>query len=1293
MEDITFPRGRAVVDNKATGDDVKKARSSSWNKKDTPPKKRSSDVLFGNKPSEKAKSEKSSKKSRKSSSLESSASKTSLLPLGGGGVIIRSKGDSWIEGLGFNKLAKGFKMLACVREVYEDLVIFSLPNLWTAYMLREGGAPCTDLLRVGQFLSVVIVKASQEPTREGFRRRIQVSCMPGSINPIGAIGLNSGENAIYVPGTTVRCQVYSVEDHGVLMDLGAGRRGFLSFSDIQRGYTIEGENSDDKDNRDTNSDQDTIRLVEGRIVDCLIKQSNARDASVLPLLLPSQRKMVEHMPPAMFTPTLAQLLPGTLVKAKVEKVVRNGICVSFCNNLFRGAVEVQHLGSFWLPESRRESEAWKKIFDQNRFITARIIAIDPVTKILRLSLQSHILELKVNANALPSVGCIIKNATVIRLDPGVGALLALPSSADDMVEAEQKFIFSPVCEDEDYLSATRVQAAYVHISKAFDKETKDEKTSTSVFAKVFAPSTKHSIRILSTSNWIDGIASGAAAQGVVDAQAVSYADLKPGMVFKQVPVCAQLDGGAVLVELGIGVRGLIPDLHLFDKAANSDFRRQLRKVKYATGAKVDVRVLKIDQPTKKCILTAKKSIVKTEHVITSFDEVRVGDIGTGFVSKVDEQGLAVTFFNGVYGRVTLHSLTTELGIDTPKESYVVGDVVDCKVVLIKTIQKRGRPLSDNPSEDSEDEQFQNEENMRHYREITLSLKLDDEDSKPIDGDKPRIVSSQYDKILPLRVGAILPAKSMTVKELIDGKTKHSQEYVPGYAIVSIKTKYLSNEVSETVVESCDCKLPFSQLLDEYKDEHIESSQSLDALARGMLTVGKKVNRKGFILSDPRKSVSEYQVGTGVLTVVSIKQRLVEVLEQQQTDVEQSSTFPLFPSTESRIFKGAKLIGYVAHIDQRYGSFVRFLNGLTGLIPKKIGGLLMPKYKTIVTEVLAVDVSKSPPKILIRPTSSLAHSSRRQQEEPLSDNGDVPINIGDVIPEATITKIDFHQIFVDMCDEKSRSMGHIKARLHCSMAESKSFDIRSKEDFDHKGRVITKFHPFYNWTVGQRLTNLRVLSVEKMGRGYRVELTNIHPTEDPELFYIKDTQQLKPGILVSGIVSKVSKTKGLSVEVSPVVTCLVPILEVSDDVKTLLSIRKRIPVGCRLDCITMDNAILVSTRERYFRRKKREQRDIVRTTSTPTLSLFVSTPASGVGKPQQGDVIVGRINRMLPQIRGPSLMLDLRGGFVGRCCITELKESDDWENMPLGRSPSTKASSEGKASTKSARSSGDESGSR
>jgi hypothetical protein len=54
----------------------------------------------------------------------------------------------------------------------------------------------------------------------------------------------------------------------------------------------------------------------------------------------------------------------------------------------------------------------------------------------------------------------------------------------------------------------------------------------------------------------------------------------------------------------------------------------------------------------------------------------------------------------------------------------------------------------------------------------------------------------------------------------------------------------------------------------------------------------------------------------------------------------------------------------------------------------------------------------------------------------------------------------------------------------------------------------------------------------------------------------------------------------------------------------------------------------------------------------------------------GALVIGRVDRTLPSLAPSDLMLDLRHGFIGRCCITELVEADDWTNFPLGRSRHT-----------------------
>jgi len=75
------------------------------------------------------------------------------------------------------------------------------------------------------------------------------------------------------------------------------------------------------------------------------------------------------------------------------------------------------------------------------------------------------------------------------------------------------------------------------------------------------------------------------------------------------------------------------------------------------------------------------------------------------------------------------------------------------------------------------------------------------------------------------------------------------------------------------------------------------------------------------------------------------------------------------------------------------------------------------------------------------------------------------------------------------------------------------------------------------------------------------------------------------------------------------------------------------------------------------------------TSVNTIPFFSflqrSCIPNGISKPKRGDIVVGRISRSLPSMLAPALMLELRGGYVGRCCICELEDPDEWTNMPLG----------------------------
>ena len=639
----SFPRGSGISRN---DNDKDKSNDKKKNKRDEK-KRPTSDFLFGKDHDDEAHKRRKKTgtggafKQQQQQQQQASTSRSSVLPAGGGGVVHPhgNNSEGWIEALGFSKLHPGLGLLAVVRVVHEDLCVVALPNQWTGFMLRgnnSDSAGCHQMYQVGQVLAVRIVKAVQEHSKDGPRRRIQVTAVPQKIN---APTDTPRRNAL------IRGQVVSVEDHGCLVDLGWQRRGFCKFQDMHVPYQLAQDadnmaiNVDENNNDNTTTTTKTIIGV-GRILDFFVAGMDAKVAS-LQLLAPdkqSQLLTVTNLPP------LEDLQPGTLVQCMVDKMVRNGLCVSFGAGVYRGAIDLHHLGGYWLPDHRQESKNWRQVFDKHRSFKARIIAVDASTKIVRLSLQKHLLDMKL-PTGLPALGAVY-DATVVRLDDGVGALLALPD-LQPMVEQTGVVASSELYDDESYQQASRVQCAYVHISKAMAAPGKG-KVPEVAFTKEFAPSTKHRVRILNTSNMIEGIVSGAAAADIVDAQVLSYSDLEPGKVFKQVPILKHLDSGALLVNFGMGITAQVPANHLFDKNATSEFRIRMRKVKYAINAKIDVRVLTVDAARKKCFVTAKKSLVSATDVITNYEDITLGQRSVGFISKIDAHGMSVTFFNGKY---------------------------------------------------------------------------------------------------------------------------------------------------------------------------------------------------------------------------------------------------------------------------------------------------------------------------------------------------------------------------------------------------------------------------------------------------------------------------------------------------------------------------------------------------------------------------------------------------------------------------------------------------------------------
>jgi len=1077
------------------------------------------------------------------------------------------------------------------------------------------------------------------------------------------------------------------------------------------------EDEDYEDEEDDDVTKRPIVLQKGRVYDFLVVPitTSGKDqstATVFPLSLPTTQKMAKQTVSSltsnsssrskrgnksMIVPfSFSSLTPGWLVQVKVEAVANNGLCVSLFGNVFRGAMEMNHLGATLVPEAKEGLASSGKdvgfqklaasLFQEHQYFTARILAVDVPTKLVRLSMAPHILTLsnpgeeKNPLQSFPTVGTVVPDCTVVKLDPGIGALLALPPQYNIETSSLLPKNLTKSCDlfqNASFQDASHIRKVYVHISKALDDgedvDTDNDGAAAGKFLKEFAPSTKHSVRILSTGHWLEGVATGACASHIIKAPVLTHDDLVPGKVYKQVPICGHLSGGSVLVQLG-GVNnkskkgkkkssssshqimGLISPLQLFDVASNdsTEYRQRVFKTKYAIDAKVDVRVLSVDPIRKRCLVSAKKTLVQAvpENIITNYADAKVGQLAVGYVSKVDDQGLYVTFCNRVYGKVTARSLAAELGVEDHRENYNVGDIVTSRVVKLKQVVRKGSTFDDY---DDDDEMGidGDEQSPSNYWELTLSLKVhkDQDEDDQMDEEE---VDIHDPKKVRLLAGAILPAKSMKIVELVNGKAKKSGGYVPGYAIVSIKSKYLVDGESlgkSKMLSYVECKLPYNNLVDSFESVDIQSVENLDALAKRVLTVGKKIKQKGIVLVDPHKPIVDYASGIGTMPVVSLRKALIQSREEQasaQGDL--SDELSIVPLPDTNLFVGASLLGFVAQVDKRHGAFIRFLDGMTGMVPKKSGGLSLRLYDTVVTKVIVIDDSVHPHRILLEPVSSsdagTTNSTKQQTQS--------TFKIGDKISKAVLTTIGF--------EYASMTTGRNNQRLfvHCTGKKSNPTAMKRRkkpltDQSSGKKASITKYHPFYGLKNGQELKNLTVISVQKN----KIWVTETDIDEDnlkDMPTFIEKTSQLKPGTKIKGVVAAHGKdNSGIFVHVGPKVTGFISGLELSRDVELLNNLQANVPLGTTIECMVVKL------------QAKRASED-------PFLLLSVlaceSDSTKTTNKPVGGDIVVGRINKSLDQVLAPSLMLDLRQG-IGRCCITELDEPDEWENMPLGQKKTEK----------------------
>ncbi|XP_021753643.1 rRNA biogenesis protein RRP5-like isoform X2 [Chenopodium quinoa] len=511
----------------------------------------------------------------------------------------------------FQNIAPGMKLFGVVAEVNEKDLAVSLPGglrgLVRASEAVESalvhsikdleGHSLASLYHVGQLVSCVVLQVDDDDKKETGKKKVWLSSRLSLLHK--GYSLDAVQE-----GMILTANVKSIEDHGYILDFGVS-----SFT----GFFPKKSNEDAK-------------LTPGQLVQGVVKKI---DKVRKVLYLSTDRDIVSKcVMKDLKGISLDLLVPGMMVDARIQSTLENGIMLSFLT-YFTGTVDIFHL------QNAFPSSNWKKQYEKNKKVNARILFIDPSSRAVGLTMNPHLLLNKAPPSHVRT-GEIYEHSKVIRVDKDWGLLLEIPSSP------------APT-------------PAYVTISDVADKDVHK-------LEKSYREGIDVRVRILGFRH-LEGLAMGVLKASAFEGAVFTHADVKPGMVVKAKVIAVNSSGA--FVQFPSGVKAHCPLPHM------SEYDIDKPRKKFKVGAELVFRVLGCK--SKRITLTHKKTLVKSKlSILSSYTDATEGLVTHGWISKIDLLGCFVRFYNGVHGFAPRSELGLEPRCDTTA-SYHVGQVVKCRV--------------------------------------------------------------------------------------------------------------------------------------------------------------------------------------------------------------------------------------------------------------------------------------------------------------------------------------------------------------------------------------------------------------------------------------------------------------------------------------------------------------------------------------------------------------------------------------------------------------------------------------
>lgn len=490
---------------------------------------------------------------------------------------------------------------------------------------------------IGQYLRAYVTSSQEgtESKRKG-RKHIELSINPRDANT----GMSKSDILV---NSMVQASVVSVEDHGLIMNLGiedATTRGFMSTREL--------------------GEIDVTKTEEGTVYLCLVTGISS-SGKIIKLSVDSHKagniKKNHFLTDA---PTVDSFLPGTAVEVLLSDISPLGLAGKVMG-LLNATADLIHSGA---AASGKELD---KKYSTDSKIKGRIICTFPSTeeKKVCISVLDHVVSLKslvatpkFSTTAVPPIemlplSTILEEVRVVKVENDMGLFVDV---------------------------GVKGVRGFVHISRIADAKVESLSESTGPYKL----GSVHKARIIGY-NPMDGLFIVSLEPKIIAEPFLRVEDVKVGQIVRgsiEKLIVNERGVSGMLVNIAEGISGLVLPIHMADVLLQHPER------KFKLGSTVTARVLSTNPEKRQLRLTLKKSLVNTDaEVWDSYEKLKPGMQAPGTLISILPSGAVVQFYSSVRGFLPVSEMS-ESYIQDPKQHFRIGQVVKVHVVSIDPTEER-----------------------------------------------------------------------------------------------------------------------------------------------------------------------------------------------------------------------------------------------------------------------------------------------------------------------------------------------------------------------------------------------------------------------------------------------------------------------------------------------------------------------------------------------------------------------------------------------------------------------------